>query len=171
MKQLLSFILSKSHFLFAGYSLCSPSFHSPTALSCDSSGESDELRLTLTYENESSKNLPTKIQLEICDASTGRVVFRKRQNIYYVKLQEKLASLNSAEDYVLTVTSITGREKAEEKVTIHNKYYIPDEVVTPDDCKFIFSYLFYLMHKMRGLTYITSLHYLPYSNFRYNRRL
>ena len=111
-----------------------PSFPS-SPLSCDSR-DHDELRLTLKYENESSKNLPTKIQLEICDALTGSVVFKKRQNIYYVKLQESLSSLNSAEDYVLTVTSITGREKAEEKVTIHNKYYIPDEVVTPDDCKF-----------------------------------
>ena len=27
-------------------------------------------------------SLPTKIQLEICDAKTGRIVFRKRQNIY-----------------------------------------------------------------------------------------
>ena len=115
--------------------MCSPAFHSP-ASSCDS-GESDELRLTLKFENESSKNLPTKIQLEICDASTGRIVFRKRQNIYYVKLQEKLSALNSAEDYVLTVTSITGRQSAEEKVTIHNKHYVPDEVVTPDDCKSI----------------------------------
>ena len=118
---------------FPGYSLCSPSFHSP-ALSSES-GEFDELRLTLKFENESSKNLPTKIQLEICDASTGRIVFRKRQNIYYVKLQEKLSTLNSAEDYVLKVTSISGRDKAEEKVTIHNKYYKPDEAI-PETCKY-----------------------------------
>ena len=100
--------------------------------------ESDELKLILKYENESSKNLPTKIQLEICDAKTGRIVFRKRQNIYYVKLQENLSSLNSAEDYVLTVTSISGREKAEEKVTIHNKYYTPEEdVKQTEECKYI----------------------------------
>ena len=103
----------------------SPSFRSPTLSS--ESEDSDELKLTLKYENGSSKNLPTKIQLEICDAKTGRIVFKKRQNIYYVKLQEKLSSLNSAEDYVLTVTSISGREKAEEKVTIHNKFYSPPD--------------------------------------------
>ena len=117
---------------FLGYSLCSPSFNT-SALS-SGSDESDELRLTLKFENESSKNLPTKIQLEICDASTGRTVFTKRQNIYYVKLQERLSTLNSAEDYVLTVTSISGREKAEEKVTIRNKYYAPEEE-TPETRK------------------------------------
>ena len=114
--------------------MCSPSFTS-SPLSSES-GESDELKLTLKYDNESSKNLPTKIQLEICDAKTGRIVFRKRQNIYYVKLQENLSSLNSTQDYVLTVTSISGREKAEEKVTIHNKYYSPEEDVEPEDCKY-----------------------------------
>ena len=31
-----------------------------------------------------SAQLPTKLQLEIRD-KTGRVVFRKRQNLYYVK--------------------------------------------------------------------------------------
>ena len=111
----------------------SPSFYS-NAMRSDS-GDSDELKLTLKYENESSKNLPTKIELEICDAKTGRIVFKKRQNIYYVKLQENLSSLNSAEDYVLTVTSISGSDKAEEKVTIHNKYYSPDEVDTSIECK------------------------------------
>ena len=48
----------------------------------------DELKLTLKFDNCPSKNLPTKLQLEICD-SEGNVVFRKRQNIYYVKLQVK----------------------------------------------------------------------------------
>ena len=46
----------------------------------------DELKLTLKFDNCPSSNLPTKLQLEIKDSS-GNVVFRKRQNIYYVKLQ------------------------------------------------------------------------------------
>lgn len=46
----------------------------------------EELKLTLKFENCPSRNLPTKLHLEICD-SQGNVVFRKRQNIYYVKLQ------------------------------------------------------------------------------------
>ena len=46
----------------------------------------DELKLTLKFDNCPSRNLPTKLQLEIKD-SKGNVVFRKRQNIYYVKLQ------------------------------------------------------------------------------------
>ena len=86
----------------------------------------DELHLTLKFENLSSKHLPSKIELEIRD-STGNVVFKKRQNIYYVKIQEKLSTLDSAEDYVMTVTSITGIDKTSEKVTIHNKHYDPDK--------------------------------------------
>ena len=119
----------------------SPSYRSRASSQFDTHGDAaefDELKLTLKYENESSKNLPTKVELEICDAKSGRVVFRKRQNIYYVKLQENLSSLNSAEDYVLTVTSISGSEKAEEKVTIHNKYYKPEEDVHPDECMKLF---------------------------------
>jgi len=38
-------------------------------------------------------------------------------------LQEKLATLDSGNDYVLTVTSIQGSSKTSEKVTIHNKYH------------------------------------------------
>ena len=127
-------------YLISGYSMYSPSFRSTPTSQYGTGGDStdfDELKLTLKYENESSKNLPTKLQLEICDAKTGRIVFRKRQNIYYVKLQENLSSLNSAEDYVLTVTSISGGEKAEEKVTIHNKYYKPEEDVNPDKRKIL----------------------------------
>lgn len=59
------------------------------------------------------------------------MVFRKRQNIYYVKLQEKLAALDSGNDYILTVTSIQGVNKTSEKVTIHNKHYQPP----PEPCK------------------------------------
>ena len=121
--------------IFPGYSMYSPSYRSTSTSQYGDTTEFDELKLTLKYENESSKNLPTKVELEICDANTGRVVFRKRQNIYYVKLQENLSSLNSAEDYVLTVTSISGTEKAEEKVTIHNKYYKPEDDVKPDERK------------------------------------
>jgi serine/threonine protein kinase len=53
----------------------------------------EELNLTLKFENVSTK-LPPKLQLEICDSDSGKVVFQKRQNIYYIKLQEKLASLD-----------------------------------------------------------------------------
>ena len=37
--------------------------------------------------------------------------FRKRQNVYYVKLQEDISTLSGDEDYVLTITSIYGPEK------------------------------------------------------------
>ncbi len=32
-----------------------------------------------------------------------RVVFKKRQNIYYVKLQERISVLDSKEDYKLEI--------------------------------------------------------------------
>ena len=82
----------------------------------------DELHLTMKFENESSRDLPSKIQLEIRDSS-GNLVYTKRQNIYYVKLQEKLGTLDSAKDYVMTVTSITGQHKSSEEVTIRNKNF------------------------------------------------
>ena len=63
----------------------------------------------------------------------GNVVYQKRQNIYYVKLQEKLSTLDSGQDYVMTVTSISGRDKTKsDKVTIHHKNYDPKA----DDGKF-----------------------------------
>ena len=37
-------------------------------------------------------------------------LFRKRQNVYYVKLQEDISTLNSEEDYTITLTSIYGPE-------------------------------------------------------------
>ena len=37
-------------------------------------------------------------------------MFRKRQNVYYVKLQEDISTLNSEEDYTITLTSIYGPE-------------------------------------------------------------
>jgi hypothetical protein len=61
----------------------------------------DELKLTLKFDNCPSRNLPTKLQLEIRD-SDGNVVFRKRQNIYYVKLQVGKLSSWYTEGHFLT---------------------------------------------------------------------
>ena len=84
----------------------------------------DELKLNLVYD-VNSKQLPTKLQLEIKDKK-GRVVFRyvlttyssntsllitnyrKRQNLYYVRVQERLSTLDAEDDYIMTVTSICG---------------------------------------------------------------
>jgi len=85
----------------------------------------DELKLELVFDVGSS-SLPTKLQLEIRDR-TGRVVFRKRQNVYYVKVQERLSSLDAEEDYMMTVTSICGPRQASEEVPIHSKYFSPTE--------------------------------------------
>ena len=79
----------------------------------------EELKLTLKFETISAE-LPAKLQLELCDQS-GNVVFKKRQNIYYVKLQEKLVTLDSDHDYVLKITSIQDDIKTDEKVVIQSK--------------------------------------------------
>ena len=92
----------------------------------------DELKLTMKFEKSSSKDLPTKLELELVDPTTGTVVYRKRQNIYYVKLQEKLATLDSSKDYVLTVTSIKGANETSDKVTIHNKHHDKEKEVKDD---------------------------------------
>ena len=80
---------------------------------------SEELKLTLKFSSLSS-DLPAKLHLELCDEE-GNVVFKKRQNIYYVKLQEKLCTLDSDHDYVLKVTSIQDDVKTDEEVLIQNK--------------------------------------------------
>ena len=67
-----------------------------------------------------SSDLPAKLHLELCDQS-GNVVFKKRQNIYYVKLQEKLVTLDSDIDYILKITSIQDDIKTDEEVVIQNK--------------------------------------------------
>merc|ERR1712106_1064687 len=86
-----------------------------------SSSRLDELKLNLVFD-VNSKQLPTKLQLEIKDKK-GRVVFRKRQNLYYVKVQERLSTLDAEDDYIMTVTSICGPSTTTEEVPIHNKYY------------------------------------------------
>ena len=43
---------------------------------------------------------------------------RKRQNVYYVKIQENISTLNSEEDYFLNITSILGNETVS-KSTYH----------------------------------------------------
>ena len=60
------------------------------------------------------------MHLELCDRD-GNVVFKKRQNIYYIKLQEKLCTLDSDNDYVLKVTSIQDDVKTDEEVIIQSK--------------------------------------------------
>ena len=80
---------------------------------------SEELKLTLKFQTISS-DLPAKLHLELCDEE-GNVVFKKRQNIYYVKLQEKLCTLDSDHDYILKVTSIQDDVKTDEEVLIQNK--------------------------------------------------
>ena len=43
------------------------------------------------------------------DLSTkNKIVYRKRQNLYYVKVQERLSTLDAEDDYIMTVTSICG---------------------------------------------------------------
>ena len=62
----------------------------------------DELKMILTFDlpkstergPASSVLLPDKVQLEIRDGG-GRIVFKKRQNVYYVKLQERISALDS----------------------------------------------------------------------------
>ena len=60
----------------------------------------DELKMILTFDlpkssqSSSSMLLPDKVQLEIRDGG-GRIVFKKRQNVYYVKLQERISALDS----------------------------------------------------------------------------
>ena len=80
----------------------------------------EELNLTLKFDNVATK-LPPKLQLEICDPDSGKVVFMKRQNIYYIKLQEKLATLDCGKNYVLKVTSIKDNITADEEVVIQKK--------------------------------------------------
>jgi len=89
----------------------------------------DELKLNLVFD-VNSKQLPTKLHLEIKDKN-GRVVFKKRQNLYYVKVQERVSTLDAADDYVMTVTTICGPSKTSEDVTIHNKYYVAQDETEP----------------------------------------
>ena len=50
--------------------------------------------------------------------------YRKRQNLYYVKVQERVSTLDAGDDYIMTVTTITGPCKTSEEVPIHNKFYL-----------------------------------------------
>ena len=53
--------------------------------------------MILTFDlpkSAGSTLLPDKVQLEIRDGG-GRIVFKKRQNVYYVKLQERISALDS----------------------------------------------------------------------------
>ena len=47
----------------------------------------------------------------------------KRQNLYYIKVQERVSTLDADCDYIMTVTTITGPAQTSEDVAIHNKYY------------------------------------------------
>ena len=111
------YILKMFFFLFSGYSRFLNKYRTITG---SNAKKDEELNLTLKFEN-AGKKLPPKLQLEVCDPDTGKVVFQKRQNIYYIKLQEKLASLDCDKNYVLKVTSIKDNITADEKVMIHKK--------------------------------------------------
>ena len=106
----------KFHLQIAGYS----SFIGRSKTTSNKFKTDEELNLTLKFENVSTK-LPPKLQLEICDSDSGKVVFQKRQNIYYIKLQEKLASLDCDKNYVLKVTSIKDNVTSDGVVEIHKK--------------------------------------------------
>jgi len=86
-----------------------------------SNSRTEKLKLNLIFEGDSHE-LPTKLHIEIKD-SKGRVVFRKRQNVYYVKLQEDISTLNSEEDYFMTISSIYGTETEILEMTIHHRGY------------------------------------------------
>ena len=45
----------------------------------------------------------------------------KRQNIYYIKLQEKLATLDCGKNYVLKITTIKNNITSDEEVVIQKK--------------------------------------------------
>ena len=74
----------KKTYFFAGYS----PYLGKSCYRNSNIKPNEELKLTLKFETISS-DLPAKLHLELCDQS-GNVVFKKRQNIYYVKLQGDL---------------------------------------------------------------------------------
>ena len=43
-----------------------------------------------------------------------------------MKVQERVNTLDAGDDYIMTVTTITGPCKTSEDVPIHNKFYLPD---------------------------------------------
>ena len=43
---------------------------------------------------------------------------RKRQNVYYVKLQEEISTLNADQEYYMTITSIYGPESVKVVKTV-----------------------------------------------------
>jgi len=96
-----------------------------------SSSRTEKLKLNLLFEGD-SRQLPTKLHIEIRD-SRGRVVFRKRQNVYYVKLQEEISTLNADQEYYMTITSIYGPESTSFELTIRPKNYseLSDEENNP----------------------------------------
>lgn len=87
----------------------------------------DELNVTFRFDVD-SRDLPTKIQLEIRD-NRGRVCFKKRQNIYYVKLQERIPTLDAEQDYKLQITTVTDGDETVEEVVIHNKRFRERDVL------------------------------------------
>ena len=60
-------------------------------------------------------------------------MFRKRQNLYYVKVQERVSTLDAECDYIMTVTTITGPAKTSADVRIHNKHHVPEEEDEEED--------------------------------------
>ena len=43
--------------------------------------------------------------------------------MYYVRVQERVSTLDAGCDYIMTVTTITGPAHTSEDVAIYNKYY------------------------------------------------
>ena len=99
----------------------------------------EKLKLNFVFSG-SSRLLPTKLHIEIKDEK-GRTVFRqicflrprrsivvkliqlgnvcrKRQNVYYVKLQEEISTLSAEETYIMTVTSIYGPEMVRQSTRV-----------------------------------------------------
>ena len=50
---------------------------------------------------------------------------RKRQNLYYVRVQERLSTLDAEDDYIMTVTSICGpsQVRLEFLIKLPQNYY------------------------------------------------
>ena len=46
-----------------------------------------------------------------------------------LQVQERLSTLDAGDDYVMTVTTISGPRQTSEEVPIHNKFYTEQEQV------------------------------------------
>lgn len=123
--------LPKIEYKWADVHCSSPHRSSYNYVTRSNFGRLDELKLSFRFDVD-SRTLPTKIQLEITDPS-GRVVYKKRQNVYYVLVQERIPTLDGEKDYQMILTSITGTDEAQKKVIIHNKHHEAVATVVEDN--------------------------------------